>query len=307
MTAARARRRPGARHPLRHPRHPGDRRLRGRRRAVASRTRPTTPPGWPRCATTWSRRVHRASCPTPTLNGAPTGRPAARQRPPQLPRLRGRLAADAARRPRHRVLDRLGLLGRRAPAVARAARDGLRPTRQARSSLRFSLGHTTTQADVDALVEAIGPVVERAARRASGAADEGPRRHVRRRRLGRRRRARRRGRPRRHRHPPRAVAQPEVVPLRRPRLLHDRGQQRRAPRGRRDRHPVLRLGPLRALPRGRGRGLHGRVRRRAHPQPVPALQREDQVRGRARPGARRSASTRSRPATTRSCAPGRTG
>ena len=33
----------------------------------------------------------------------------------------------------------------------------------ARSSLRFSLGHTSTQADVDALVEAIGPAVERAA------------------------------------------------------------------------------------------------------------------------------------------------
>ncbi len=36
-----------------------------------------------------------------------------------------------------------------------------------RGSLRFSLGHTSTQADVDALVEAIGPVVERA--RAAGA------------------------------------------------------------------------------------------------------------------------------------------
>jgi cysteine desulfurase len=33
---------------------------------------------------------------------------------------------------------------------------------QARHSLRFTLGHTTTQADVDAVVEAIGPVVERA-------------------------------------------------------------------------------------------------------------------------------------------------
>ncbi|MBZ5737237.1 cysteine desulfurase family protein [Nocardioides mangrovi] len=33
---------------------------------------------------------------------------------------------------------------------------------QARHSLRFSLGHTSTQSDVDALVEAIGPVVERA-------------------------------------------------------------------------------------------------------------------------------------------------
>ena len=38
----------------------------------------------------------------------------------------------------------------------------------ARSSLRFSLGHTSSQADVDALVEAIGPVVERA--RAAGIA-----------------------------------------------------------------------------------------------------------------------------------------
>jgi cysteine desulfurase len=33
---------------------------------------------------------------------------------------------------------------------------------QARHSLRFSLGHSTTQADVDAVVEAIVPVVERA-------------------------------------------------------------------------------------------------------------------------------------------------
>jgi cysteine desulfurase len=39
---------------------------------------------------------------------------------------------------------------------------------RARSSLRLSLGHTTTDADVDALVEAIGPVVDRA--RAAGAA-----------------------------------------------------------------------------------------------------------------------------------------
>jgi cysteine desulfurase len=35
---------------------------------------------------------------------------------------------------------------------------------RARGSLRFSLGHTTTQADIDAVVEAIGPVVERARR-----------------------------------------------------------------------------------------------------------------------------------------------
>ena len=35
---------------------------------------------------------------------------------------------------------------------------------RARSSLRFSLGHTSTEADVAALVEAIGPVVERGRR-----------------------------------------------------------------------------------------------------------------------------------------------
>ncbi len=53
------------------------------------------------------------------------GAPPARQRPPRLPRLRGRLAPDAPRRSRHRVLHRLGLLGRRAAALARPARDGL--------------------------------------------------------------------------------------------------------------------------------------------------------------------------------------
>ena len=41
-----------------------------------------------------------------------------------------------------------------------------RDDEQARGSLRFSLGHTSTAADVDALVDAIGPVVERA--RAAG-------------------------------------------------------------------------------------------------------------------------------------------
>jgi cysteine desulfurase len=36
------------------------------------------------------------------------------------------------------------------------------PESLARGSLRFSLGHTSTQADVDAVAGAIGPVVERA-------------------------------------------------------------------------------------------------------------------------------------------------
>jgi cysteine desulfurase len=39
---------------------------------------------------------------------------------------------------------------------------------RARGSLRFSLGHTSVRADVDALAEAIGPVVERARRAGPG-------------------------------------------------------------------------------------------------------------------------------------------
>jgi cysteine desulfurase len=39
---------------------------------------------------------------------------------------------------------------------------------RARSSLRFSLGHTSTDADVDALLDVIGPVVERARRAGMG-------------------------------------------------------------------------------------------------------------------------------------------
>ena len=35
---------------------------------------------------------------------------------------------------------------------------------RARGSLRFSLGHTSTEDDVDAVVDEIGPVVERARR-----------------------------------------------------------------------------------------------------------------------------------------------
>jgi cysteine desulfurase len=46
----------------------------------------------------------------------------------------------------------------------------------ARSSLRFSLGHSSTRADVDALVEAIAPVVERA--RNAGLATRAPARNA---------------------------------------------------------------------------------------------------------------------------------
>jgi cysteine desulfurase len=39
---------------------------------------------------------------------------------------------------------------------------------RARGSLRFSLGHTSTAADVDELIGALGPVVERARRAGEG-------------------------------------------------------------------------------------------------------------------------------------------
>ena len=48
-------------------------------------------------------------------------------------------------------------------AVAAALAVGADADR-ARSSLRFSLGHTSSEADVDAVLDVIGPVVERARR-----------------------------------------------------------------------------------------------------------------------------------------------
>ncbi len=184
------------------------------------------------------------------------------------------------------------MLRRRAAGLPRAARDG--PRRRAGPQLAAVLARphqhappTSTRSSRRSARSSSGPAPRawspasaRPRRRSEGAR---ARRHVRRCRLRRRRGPRRRRRPRRHRHPPRAVAQPAVLPQRRPRLLHDRGLQRRPPGRRRDRDPVLRLGPERAVPRGRRRGLHRGVRRRPHPQPLPALQREDQVRRRPRP------------------------
>ena len=80
-------------------------------------------------------------------------------------------------------------------------------------------------------------------------------------------------------------AQPVVLPDRGAGLLHAGGRPGRAAGRRRHRDSVLRLGHGRAIPSRRGAGFRRRVRRGPHPQPVPALQREDQVRGGARPGA----------------------
>ncbi len=126
----------------------------------------------------------------------------------------------------------------------------------ARSVLRFSLGHTSTRQDVDALRVALPEAVRKAraaarvrlnaarwAERPVGAGGrtrkrtglvarrlacqtgtrEGAGRHVGRGRFRGRRRARGRGRPRRHRRAPGPVQEPAVVPVRRARMLLPRG------------------------------------------------------------------------------------
>jgi cysteine desulfurase len=76
---------------------------------------------------------------------------AAGQRPLLVPGLRGRRAAAAPGRGRHRLLDRFGLLGRIAqPSHVLIAMGATRPC--AKSTLRFTLGHTSTGQDVADLI-----------------------------------------------------------------------------------------------------------------------------------------------------------
>ena len=294
----------GAPRPLRHPRRPGYRRLaaaaelRGQAAGRARRPggRAARRPGAPVIEV-----VPDAHLTVPAGRGP---RPPAGQRAPRLPGLRGRLAADAARRrgiecstgsacsagvpqPSH-VLLAMGCPTSR-PATRCASRSGTPPPPPTSTRCRGDRPRRRARAG---------------GQRAG--ADEGRRRHVRRSGLRRRRRPRRRGRARRHRHPPGPVAQPGVVPLGRSRLLHHRGRQRRPPRRRRARHPLLRLGPRRALPRGRGRGLRGRVRRRRTPNPC--LRCNEKIKfAPCSTGRWRWASTRWRPATTRSSRTGADG
>ena len=164
--AGAARRRPGARRPVRHPRHPGDRRPRGRRRARGASARRSSAerlagaarrPGAPGSRGRAGRRPQRR--PRPVARA-----PAAGQRALLLPRLRGRRAAAAARRAAASSAPpgRPARPGCRSPATCCSR--WASPETLARGSLRFSLGHTSTAADVDAVVAAIGPVVERARR-----------------------------------------------------------------------------------------------------------------------------------------------
>ena len=159
----------------------------------------------------------------------------------------------------------------------------------AAGSLRVSLGHTSSAADVDAFVDAIAAVVERA--RAAGVTVRGgadrarPGGDVRRSRLRGGGGARRRRRARRHRGAPGPVADPAGAAVGQSRLLLTRGLGRRPAGRRRARCAFLRLGRERAVPGRRGGRLRRRVRRRPHPEPLRALQRADQVRRRARPRA----------------------
>ena len=226
VTAARARRRPGARHPQRHPRHRRRSPASPRPSSSPSSSRPSTPPGSPRCATTWCAGCiaggARRRTSTATLDSGD-----------RLPGNAHLGFPGCEGDSLLMLLDARGIecsTGSACSAGVPQASHVLlamgRDDEAAPHSLRFSLGHTSHRRPTSTrVVEAIGPV-RRARPRGRGdeSADEGPRRHVGRRRLRRRRRPRRRGRPRRHRHPPGPVAQPGVLPLRRPRLLHDRGQ-----------------------------------------------------------------------------------
>ena len=121
---AAARRRPGARRPLGHARTCRARPGSPRPPRSPSRAEPEQADG----STALRDAADRRGAGAGARRGRERrpGRSPARHRAPVLPRLRGRLAADAARRPRHRVLDRLGLLGRDRPALARADRHGRR-------------------------------------------------------------------------------------------------------------------------------------------------------------------------------------
>ena len=92
----------------------------------------------------------------------------------------------------------------------------------------------------------------------------------------------RRRRPRGRRRASGPVACGRDAAHRQPRMLHDRGRDGRPSCRGPARDPVLRLGLLGALPRRRDRRLRRGVPRRPHPEPLHALQREDQVRGAAR-------------------------
>ena len=162
----------------------------------------------------------------------------------------------------------------------------------ARSSLRFSLGHTSTEADVDALVEAIGPVVERA--RNAALVDQGQRETLM------RVLAAMSGGVDSAVAAARAAEQGHDVTGIHLALSRNPKSYRTGARGCctiEDANDARRAADVIGIPFyvwDLSERFHEdvvedfleRVRRGPHAEPVPALQREDQVRGRARPGDR---------------------
>ena len=143
--AAHARRRPAARASAR-ARRTSRRRRRSRRRGARRAERLDDDAA--RMSALRDRLVAGALAAVPearALRRPRPGRAPARQRALLLPGLRGRLAALPARRGGHRGLDRLGVPGGRARAVARAAGDGARarPTRAARCASRSATRRPT--------------------------------------------------------------------------------------------------------------------------------------------------------------------
>ena len=238
---------------------PAIRRLRGGRRGRASSAERRGAARLGGAARRAGRRAL-ALVPDVTVNGDwHDGRrpaPAARQRAPSPSPAARATRCCCCSTPRRRVLHRLGLpAGVPQPShvlLAMGVPERARPAARCASSL----GHTSTEADVDAFLgRAAGgrragpPRRRRPARRWGRGPDARPRRDVRRGRLRGRRRARCSTPATSRRGAPGAVAQrAATLRDRRPRLLHDRGRRRRPPRRRRARHPVLRLGPGRPLP-----------------------------------------------------------
>ena len=167
LVALVARRRAGARRPLRHHRRAGDRRLRRRPPSCRSRASPSARSS---CAALRDELIAGvlAAVPDAQLNGAPGA---------------GRLPGNA-----HfsfpgcegdsllMLLDAQGIecsTGSACSAGVPQASHVLlamgRDDDLARGSLRFSLGHTSTRADVDRVIAAIGPAVQRA--RAAGSVE----------------------------------------------------------------------------------------------------------------------------------------
>ncbi len=143
------------------------RRRRSRRRpaAVAERL-DATPARMSRAARPAHRRRARRRARGAACSGDPDpAGPPARQRALHLPRLRGRLAAVPARRGRRRGVDRVGVPGGRARAVARAAGDGPLGGGRPRRPALHARATRSTDADVDAFLAALARRVRPGARR----------------------------------------------------------------------------------------------------------------------------------------------